>query len=132
MMMSENKFLNSDQIDEFIEDWKNRTALVALQISAHNGEAKRIHQMHWEYLLELMEMVKAGAELKSDKNPLSRREQEVLFLVAKGLSNREVSHQLGIHQRTVEFHLKSIFSKTETTNRTEAVAFALQNRLISA
>ena len=60
-------------------------------------------------------------------HPFSPREYEVLTLVAEGLTNKEIAYRLGISDRTVQFHLNSIFNKTTTQSRTEAVALALQN-----
>lgn len=51
---------------------------------------------------------------------LTRREWEVLELVAEGKSNREVAELLCISVNTVEQHLKHIFGKLHVTNRTQA------------
>ena len=58
--------------------------------------------------------------------PFSPREQQVLELAATGLTNKEIAFRLGISDRTVQFHINSIFNKTATNSRTEAVAVALQ------
>jgi DNA-binding CsgD family transcriptional regulator len=60
---------------------------------------------------------------------LSRREAEVLRLVAQGLSNREIAKALVISERTVANHLASIFSKALVDNRAAATAFALRHGL---
>ena len=60
---------------------------------------------------------------------LSRREAEVLRLVAQGLSNREIAGALVISERTVANHLASIFSKTRVDNRAAAAAFAIRHEL---
>ena len=52
--------------------------------------------------------------------PLSPREQEVLTLAAQGLTNREIAYRLGISDRTVQFHMNSVFNKTGASSRTEA------------
>ena len=52
---------------------------------------------------------------------LTTREHDVLALVADGLSNREVAHDLAISEHTVKFHLASIFGKLGVSTRTEAV-----------
>jgi DNA-binding NarL/FixJ family response regulator len=59
------------------------------------------------------------------EHPFSPREQEVLALAAEGLTNKEIAWRLGISERTVQFHINSIFNKTITNSRTEAVALAL-------
>ena len=62
--------------------------------------------------------------------PFSRREHEVLCLAAEGLTNKEIAYRVGISERTVQFHINSIFNKTTTHSRTEAVALALKNHWI--
>ena len=52
---------------------------------------------------------------------LTTREHGVLALVADGLSNREIAHDLAISEHTVKFHLASIFGKLGVSTRTEAV-----------
>ena len=60
---------------------------------------------------------------------LSRREVEVLRLVAQGKSNRQIAQELVISERTVAGHIASIFTKTGVENRAGATAFAMRNRL---
>lgn len=55
-----------------------------------------------------------------DPNLLSKREREVLALVADGKSNQEVAAELRISINTVEQHLKHIFEKLNVRNRTQA------------
>ena len=61
-------------------------------------------------------------------HPFSPREYQVLTLVAQGLTNREIAYRLGISDRTVQFHVNTIFNKTGAQSRTEAVALALSRR----
>jgi DNA-binding NarL/FixJ family response regulator len=60
------------------------------------------------------------------KRALSDRELEVLNLVAKGYSNRQIARSISVTERTVRFHLERILEKLEVSNRTEAVALAFQ------
>lgn len=62
---------------------------------------------------------------------LSAREREILELVAKGLTNKEVAASLNISQFTVRTHLSHITSKLEVSHRTEAIAVATQTGLIT-
>lgn len=55
------------------------------------------------------------------QNPLSKREQDVVNLLLEGKSNKLIAHALGITERTVEFHLKNIFTKHQVNSRMELV-----------
>jgi len=57
---------------------------------------------------------------------LSDRELEILELVAKGLTNQQISEKLEISKRTVDNHISNILTKTSTDNRVELVRWALQ------
>lgn len=61
---------------------------------------------------------------------LTAREAEVLVLVARGKSNREIAAQLVISERTVARHLSNIFSKLDVSSRTGASAFAFEHDLV--
>jgi DNA-binding NarL/FixJ family response regulator len=61
---------------------------------------------------------------------LSSREREVLRLVASGQSNKEIAATLRIAERTVKFHLTSIFNKLGADNRARAVAIAAERGLV--
>jgi len=61
---------------------------------------------------------------------LTAREREVLALMVEGLNNNEIADRLVISHSTAKFHVSNVLSKLEVTSRTEAVAVALQNRLI--
>ena len=68
---------------------------------------------------------------KTEIGTLTKRETEVLTLVAKGFPNKEIAYHLSISDRTVQFHLKSVFDKLLVSSRTEAVIEALKRSLIS-
>lgn len=64
-------------------------------------------------------------------HPFSPREHQVLKLAAQGMTNKEIAYRLGISERTIQFHMNSIFNKSGTDSRTEAVALALQHGWIA-
>ena len=55
---------------------------------------------------------------------------EVLALMVEGLSNHDIAGKLYVSQSTVKFHVSSILSKLAVTNRTEAVALAVKQKLV--
>ena len=61
---------------------------------------------------------------------LTRRELQVVRLVADGHSNSEIAEILSISVNTVMRHMTNIFAKTNTTNRVEAALFAARNGLL--
>ena len=61
---------------------------------------------------------------------LTVRETEILQHVSNGFTNPEIASALDISVKTVQFHLQGIFRKTNTSSRTEAVSFALKEKLI--
>ena len=58
---------------------------------------------------------------------LSKRELEIVELVAAGLTNQEISEQLDISKRTVDNHVSNVLNKTATGNRVALVRWALQS-----
>lgn len=63
---------------------------------------------------------------------LSPREAEILRLVARGLSNREIGEELYISAHTAANHIRSILRKTGCSNRTEAASYAHRHALVDA
>ncbi len=62
---------------------------------------------------------------------LTPREHAVLAQVARGLGNKQIAAALGISERTVKFHVSSLFTKLGAANRTDAVRRAAQAGLIA-
>jgi DNA-binding NarL/FixJ family response regulator len=63
--------------------------------------------------------------------PLSRREQEVLTLLASGHANSEIAAALGVSVHTIERHVANVFAKLGIRNRAEATAWAYRHGLAS-
>jgi DNA-binding NarL/FixJ family response regulator len=63
-------------------------------------------------------------------DPLTKREREVLSLMAKGMTNPQIAEQLVISPSTVQFHVHNILGKLGVQTRTKAVAIAIQSKLI--
>lgn len=67
---------------------------------------------------------------RSDRSPLSEREEEVLSLICQGLSNNEVSEKLFISHKTVETHKTNLLKKTATKNTAGLIIYAIKHKLI--
>ena len=63
--------------------------------------------------------------------PLADRQMDVLKALAEGLTNKEIARRLGIAEITVKVHLQSIYRKLGVSNRTEALAAALNRGLVT-
>ena len=70
------------------------------------------------------------AENDDELNRLSAREQEVMRLIARGLSYKEVASDLFISVKTVETHVSSVLRKLQLSNRHELARWAAARRII--
>ena len=64
------------------------------------------------------------------RSNLTAREMEILKMLTKGLTNKQIGHALGISDNTVRNHVNSIIEKLEVCDRTEAATTAIQRGLI--
>jgi DNA-binding NarL/FixJ family response regulator len=103
-------------------DYRARAAVAALSRLAQRARSEA---------LSLADASQSASGRSQPAHPLSPREYQVLCLAAQGLTNKEIAYRLGISERTVQFHINSIFNKTATSSRTEAVALALRNGWLS-
>jgi DNA-binding NarL/FixJ family response regulator len=80
-------------------------------------------------LQDRIEHVQRSHKRLSSERPdgLTRRECEVLLLVAEGRSTKEISEQLVLSERTTARHITNIYAKIGARNRVEASAYALQH-----
>jgi DNA-binding NarL/FixJ family response regulator len=106
--------------------------------SAHPDDlAAAIRQTfdHSIYLAHSFETVeRMGVAVSSaaavDQAALTKREREILRLVAEGHSNAELARMLWVTEQTVKFHLSNVYRKLEVSNRTEAARWAQVNGLL--
>jgi DNA-binding NarL/FixJ family response regulator len=64
-------------------------------------------------------------------DPLSEREREVLALIARGYTNRQIAEQLVISDKTAGHHVSHILDKLGLSRRSEAAAYAVRKRLVA-
>lgn len=75
-------------------------------------------------------MLMKGLNSNSEQKLLTDREREILKLIAKEYTNKQMAEELFISERTVETHRKNIFRKTGTNNLVGLIKFAYANNLI--
>jgi DNA-binding NarL/FixJ family response regulator len=79
------------------------------------------------WLLKQFEQMSTFGESPDDLFvPLSPREMEILQLITRGYSNKEIAHELGISRQTVKNHMTSILRKLSVNDRTQAALYALR------
>ncbi|NLO20705.1 MAG: response regulator transcription factor [Syntrophomonadaceae bacterium] len=71
------------------------------------------------------------SEQEQDGVKLTKRERDVLSLLVKGNSNKEMAENMFISEKTVKNHLTSIFRKLGVKDRTQAAVYALKNKLVT-
>lgn len=69
-------------------------------------------------------------KVKVDDEKLTRREIEVLKLLAEGLFNKEIAYKLSISEKTVKNHVSNIFKKIGVFDRTQAAVYAIKNNIV--
>jgi two-component system, NarL family, response regulator DegU len=92
---------------------------------APDDRAVRVAATETELVLPLPEGAATARVRTSTEPQLTRRELEILTLVADGLPNAEIARRLWITEQTVKFHLSNIYRKLGVSNRTQASRWAV-------
>lgn len=126
----------SDDVQDFFEAIKN---------GAQGYLLKNMEPEYWlDYLISIVQgeapisralasKILQEFSLQTDDlsgSNLTEREKEVLHLLAKGLSNKDIGEQLHISESTVKNHLRNILAKLHLQNRVQLIAYAYKNGLI--
>jgi len=127
--------LTSFQENELVQDALQAGAIGYLLKNVSGEElAEAIRQAHGGRPTLAPEAVQAliqpPSEAESMAADLTRREQEVLALLVKGMSNPEIAGRLVISRSTVKVHISSILSKLGVASRAEAISLAIHNKLV--
>ena len=100
-------------------------------IKAINDINQGQSSLHPTITRKLMSEINQPSELKPTEEPLSGREVEVLKLVARGFSNKQVAEMLTVSDGTVRIHVSNILNKLHLASRTQATLYALREGLAS-
>ena len=92
---------------------------------------RNVHAGNMTINPEIMQAVLRVADNPATRQyHLSEREREVLRLVVRGFSNRQIAANLILSESTIKFHVSNILSKLGIATRSEAVALAIQHKLV--
>ncbi|GAB4210771.1 MAG: response regulator transcription factor [Roseiflexaceae bacterium] len=86
--------------------------------------------LHPEVASKLMQEFNAPRPTENQVEQLTEREMDVLRLIARGKSNKEIADTLIISEKTVKTHVSNILSKLHLADRTQAAIYALRQRLV--
>lgn len=67
---------------------------------------------------------------EEETNELTKREREILILIAKGYINKEIAQNLSISEKTVKNHISNLFKKIDVSDRTQAAVYAIKNNYV--
>jgi len=114
-------------VDGYVLKDSNSSVLKKAIYSVYNGETF--------IEAELAPLMKIKLEEKNINNnnvisTLTKREIEVLKLLAEGLFNKEIAFTLAISEKTVKNHVSNIFKKINVSDRTQAAVFAIRHNLV--
>jgi DNA-binding NarL/FixJ family response regulator len=119
-----NQALHEGAAGYLLKDTSPEDLVQALMV-ARSGSGNVLSPRAVRNMFEASAARREEAELHPDDAGLTRRERDVLALLAKGCSNREISKQLFLSEKTVKAHLAAVFRKLGVTNRTQAAMAAL-------
>ncbi len=77
-----------------------------------------------------MQEIAVGGTPAADEQSLTEREYAVLALIAQGRSNKQISEELSISEKTVKTHVSNILTKLHLEDRTQAAIYALREGLV--
>jgi two-component system nitrate/nitrite response regulator NarL len=97
--------------------------------SAARGESVVSPQMTGKLMMGVR-MGKEGVAQEDDREKLSPREKDIIALLAKGVSNKEMANTLNVAESTVKIHVQNILKKLHLTSRVQAAVYAVEHGLV--
>ncbi|MBW3602533.1 MAG: response regulator transcription factor [Actinobacteria bacterium] len=99
--------------------------------SVHSGQALISPLMATKLLSQFSAMARRDERREDVRSPrLTKREMEVLTLIARGMNNRDIARELFISENTVKNHVRNILEKLHLHSRMEAVVYAVREKLL--
>jgi DNA-binding NarL/FixJ family response regulator len=121
------------------EQETNANIIEGLQNALDSGSASSAFQVLDHADLDLISSIfekifrkqnRREIEFKTEPDVLSKREKEILQLIAQGYSNKEIAEQLFLSVKTIETHRRSIYRKLGLKNRVQATSYAIHHGLV--
>jgi DNA-binding NarL/FixJ family response regulator len=119
-------YSNSDDITRAIHEGANGYVVKGMPLKRVLEGIRAVHAGKTYFPPEVRERIKEQTNVN-----ITSRELDVLKLIAKGKSNKEIGARLGITESTVKAHLARIFPKLGVTDRAHAIAFAIKRGFIT-
>jgi two-component system, NarL family, response regulator DevR len=95
-----------------------------------SGQSLHSPQLTHQATARLSSLAAGGAQSQAPGGELTEREREVLALVARGYTNKQIAAELFVSEKTARNHVSHILEKLGMARRSEAAAFAVEHRLV--
>ena len=118
-------FGGGDDVTNAIQSGASGYVLKSMPLQQVLEAVRAVHQGGLYLPKELANRM--GQRIQSEMSP---RELEVLSLIAKGRSNKEIASELGIVESTVKTHVTNIFGKLGAVDRTQAITIAIKRQIL--
>ena len=109
----------ADRADEIFVELEKETQRLGGRVQTQTDDNRTVVEVSWQ-----LPQMRAQVEEAASYSPLSKRERQVLKLLAEGFRDREISKQLFISERTVKFHTQNTIAKMGVKTRIQAVFIA--------
>lgn len=135
------KLLREEELDKLFQDWKRENDELVI-LALHTDYTSAVVLKMFDNVIErddnvsvILNKLRTTRSKNTDKGStqsceLSAREKDVLKLVAKGLTNKEIADELNLSVHTVITHRKNITSKTNIKSISGLTIYAMLNKLI--
>jgi len=120
------KVLNFVRSYGFLRFILDEEPFIIRPLEAYIQDSRSSEKDHAQYLLDHLN----EANSPQSKITLSRREQQVLYQLAEGYSDKVIARNLEVSENTIRFHLKNLFSKLGVNSRLMAVSEANKHKLL--
>lgn len=107
-----------------LKDAESESLIKAIR-DVYNGSS----YIHPSIAMEVIKKTENKDNHGEEKSKLTKREYEVLILIAEGLNNRKIADRLYISEKTVKNHVSNIFKKIKVNDRTQAAIYAYRHNI---